>query len=662
MAAKETPHVWSDLRGGQNSAQPPHLLGPTQCVAATNVEWYRAGVGRKRRGSRKVERSGGGSSLPSTKKFSTMAVGQGSFGKVVVLEPSDFTAWPMWGTSASFEWGTTATMPDTQASNACIRVFNGNFVCAYDSAVDRLHYLRSGGTAWRSGLAAPATPVVTESAGAITDNRKYRAVVYHSTFGWRSEPCTETGVITLTAEQASVAAPGAAPSGEDYDRWELQSASDDDNYATWWVIGTAVAANAIGDTSGTALHAQNLEPANELGLFTTPHSVKFLEVDDNRLLMAGSYEGSEPGTRVWFTPVLGDRDEGDDQRIVDTVSVSHWVDLDAGDGGGDITGFGPPVLGTPLAFKRTQIWRLHRTGIYEAPYRPEIIDRQHGTFGYRTVQPGEDAAGRPCLYFASTRGPYRVGVDGVTYLGAAIEDVWARVNQFGSIHTSQHAVYYPDKGQYWLWVSVDGATVPSVLLIYSVATDGWAIYTGLIDDALCSCLAPRYLQDTTKGITTSTVNTAPFVPYACLDTAGVLVECDAINPSTGVALDTDAETWSSGSTWVDGTAYAASVQTAPVPQLLGSFQSVAAAHIFADVAAGVTLSLTITPDYDSAQARTSTISLAASGSESRVIRGVDVVEVGKAKVIQATVGDASAIANQWAVHALGVRVQEAGSR
>lgn len=646
MASKDSPVLIDDCSGGQNAAMPPHMVAKNQCAAAVNVEWFRGSVARKRRGSRLVERDAG-SALPTTKKFSTIA---GSYRTAdtdiaLVVEAADLSEWYRWGEGS---WDFTPFTPiDTQATNACVVFFGSRIVAAYKSSVDRLHWLDVP-PGFRVGFAPPATPTIVETAGAVTDNRKYRAAfIATSADGGRSEPSTETAVKTLIGERATATAPGANPGLEIYNQWELQVASDDDNYATWWVVGQAALISDIVDNNASLL---NLEVAPQLGLFEPPHSAKFLMVDDNRLLLAGAHESTDEimQQRVWFTPVLGDMDEGDDARIPNSTTQRNWVDLNAGDDGGAITGFAPATLGDVLVFKRTQLWRMTRTGNIDAPYIPRLIDPVYGTFGYRTVCAGQDAAGGPCVYFASARGPVRFGLNGPEYLGAAIEDVWATVNTHGNVYTSQHGVYYADRGQYWLWVSTNAATVPDTLLIFTVATGGWARYTGAIAAALSSALLPRYVTEPNKGVSLTISLVAPRVPYCCPNTNGQIVECDAINPSTGVALDTDLETYSgSAGVWSDGTPYQAYVTTTPIPpKTLDGFMTVQDVTVEADAAAGVTLSVSLVRDHG-AETRTFSTSLAADGTETRVIRRVEGAATAGARAVAVTLGDASAVASQW---------------
>ena len=73
--------------------------------------------------------------------------------------------------------------------------------------------------------------------------------------------------------------------------------------------------------------------------------------DTNRILLAGAWETTgtadqtEPKqNRVWYTPVLGSTDEGDDERIPNTVDQQNWVDVG---NEGPITGLGGPLRCLP---------------------------------------------------------------------------------------------------------------------------------------------------------------------------------------------------------------------------------------------------------------------------------------------------------------------------
>jgi hypothetical protein len=94
------------------------------------------------------------------------------------------------------------------------------------------------------------------------------------------------------------------------------------------------------------------------------------------------------------------------------------------------------------------------------------------------------------------------------------------------------------------------------------------------------------------------------------------------------------------------------------PKTLDSKMTVKGAYILAEAAAGVTLSLGLIPDYDAdaSAVRTFTVSLAASGTETRVIREIDGAETAEVRALQVSIGDAAAVASQWSVDAVQLLV------
>ena len=164
---------------------------------------------------------------------------------------------------------------------------------------------------------------------------------------------------------------------------------------------------------------------------------KFLLTDDNRLLVGGTWH--EPNDRVYFTPVLGSLDQGDDERYVDTATQKNWVSLTTKNGG-RITGMGGPVQnGLIYVFKYRQIWRLSPTGEVTAPYLVRKVSNTVGCIRHRTIIMGEDATGNAALYFLSHRGPFRISVDGIEYLGRDIEDRWYGRNGLPAVNLAASA-------------------------------------------------------------------------------------------------------------------------------------------------------------------------------------------------------------------------------
>src|SRR5262249_44739127 len=153
-------------------------------------------------------------------------------------------------------------------------------------------------------------------------------------------------------------------------------------------------------------------------------SVKYLVTDGNRLLGAGAWEPSGvtsggKNSRVWYTPVLGSADKGDDERVPNQTTQKNWVDLNENDGGG-VTGLGV-LNGTPIAFKYRQIYRLTPTGDVTTPYLPKKLIDGVGCVSHKSITVGEDEVGHPALYFLSHKGAYRLVMSGA---GIALQYLW----------------------------------------------------------------------------------------------------------------------------------------------------------------------------------------------------------------------------------------------
>ncbi|HEX5010212.1 MAG TPA: hypothetical protein VFY71_07410, partial [Planctomycetota bacterium] len=114
--------------------------------------------------------------------------------------------------------------------------------------------------------------------------------------------------------------------------------------------------------------------------------------------------------------------------------------------------------------------------------------------------------------------------------------------------------------------------------------------------------------------------------------------------------------------WSDGTAFQASVTLPPLVKPCDGTVEVVEASVFADAASGVSVSVGLIPDYDSTKTRTASVSIAAAGSEARVMRRVDGAQMGEARAMQVSIGDASAVASQWTLHALQVRTKRGATR
>lgn len=182
--------------------------------------------------------------------------------------------------------------------------------------------------------------------------------------------------------------------------------------------------------------------------------------DGNRLIMSGNGSFAvvanprelEPrGNRVWYTPVLGSSDWGDDERVPVTLEQRNFLDIGENTASGVITEIGGPMQGAVFVFNRRRTWRLVPTGDLIKPYVTYPISDRYGAVSLKNyvnvcAVTGEDEHGAPALYFLSESGVYRLSegrsVEFVSYdISTAFE---------ASHHSADWIISYYLKKQLWL--------------------------------------------------------------------------------------------------------------------------------------------------------------------------------------------------------------------
>jgi hypothetical protein len=519
--------------------------------------------------------------------------------------------------------------------------FNGKWFFAYSSSVDRLHVWEPTGAPAdirRVGLAQPAAPTGAQIAGAVTDTRTYKVAFTKQSGGitlLRSELSAASAAQVMAAQQTTVTRPTLINEGETH--WELYAASATTTNGLYYLIATTIVATATAADNNAAIPTTTEDPV--VGINSVFPSVKFLSTDNNRLFGAGQQGHGAFTSRIWFTPVLGDNNIGDDERYVNSLNRKTYIDLNANDGGA-ITGLSPSMQGALYAFKLRQIYKLTPTGDPDTPYLPYKISDTVGCIDNRTIKLGEDQAGNPCLYFASLAGPYRLGVSGLEYIGRDVEDIWDDVQI--DLSFCCHAVYYPNKKQYWLWVTVDGTTghqFPEMILVFNVLsgtpTDqgirgGWATYDGPMSRARCAVL---FANSTTSGIMSKLLK-----PYL-----GLWDVNDAILKGDDETVDAD-----------NSTLYQAYLFTrAYQPAGKGIKFNVLNPVLQAKSQPGVSVSIGMTKDYGVEPTKFGAAVSLASAAQSRVVVKVEVTE-SECKAIQFTIGDQTVLDTHWTLDSITV--------
>lgn len=625
------PYNIESLKGGRNGADSPHLIPNDQCLEALNVDWNVGGIGRKRPGADSVALTGG-TAFTAPLNFVARH-----------LPSADETTSEMWGIDAAatpivkrLAGGTSwanVTMVDaisTRPQDTVGASFNGKFFLAFKSAVDRLHvYDPATANCRRTGLATSGTPTASTSGGAVTDTRTYKTAVTVQSGGVtlrRSELSAVSSSTGLTAQKATVTLVGAPGEGETH--WELYGASTDGVYK---IVGTATIGTATQDDNNATLTGTLAPLVGTNSLFP---SVKYLAADENRILGATQWETGGKYSRVFFTPPFVN--PGDDERNPQTTQQNYYVDLNENDGG-FITGLAGPLQDSMWVFKYRQIWKLTATGSTAAPYDPTPISRVVGCIEHKSIVLGRDEHGQPSIYFLSAEGPYRVGSQGLQYMGRDVEDIWKTIN-LDATNKVCHGVYHAAIHQVWWWVATGTSNDPNAMIVYDTIIGhaviypvgdtpptagvrrGWAKWTG--DLATCRC-------STMFAATIAASMGRLQKPYAGFITSLKLLRGDSATATNDA-----------------GTAFQSYFQTKPYEFLKGQLFDVGEPWVMAKASQGVTIEVQYVADYGMETTRKSTV-LTADGVETYVNKKLDGLMGGNMSSLALQIGDASAQSATW---------------
>jgi hypothetical protein len=232
-----------------------------------------------------------------------------------------------------------------------------------------------------------------------------------------------------------------------------------------------IATTTYDDTVLPAAYAGEVAP--EIGAFLPPPAATRIITDGHRLLLAASFPQTGPGAptqaygetaprtnRIWYTPVLGTLDQGDDERIPNTSDQKNFLDI--GDPPtGDITELGGPMDGQMFAFAKHRTWRLVPTGDLTTPYVTYPVTMVFGA-GEAPYHPmaatalGETEAGRPAIYFFDeSAGLYRItSGDDVQYVSYDIQSeiIALRPRLWGG---AMSVFSWPEAKQTWWLVTLN---------------------------------------------------------------------------------------------------------------------------------------------------------------------------------------------------------------
>lgn len=633
------------LTGGLDDTSSQAALENDACTLAENVEFIYSTLGERRAGCEEI-------TLPSS--FSGLDAITWMYRHIPDNNPEDAQLWALAqdlsGVSPSYQlaYKDTSGWHDVTLSDALIATvpnghsmqavtLHGKMFLAYKSAVDRLH-VWDGTSVRRCGLAEPATAPTggNTGSGSLAGTRYYRVRYTRQESGTtilRSEP---SAVLTFTPSGTGtgvvVTKPSAINEGETH--WELEASLDNVNF--YVIATTAVATTTVTDSIDYRIgYARTYDLSEDIGDYTLIPSVRYLAVDEDRLVTAGSYEDETLASRVAWTPVKNSPGVGNDERY--EYDSDPYIDLDGYDGGA-ITSLSRATNGYMYAQKLGHTYKLVRQGQRTRAYVSFPLTKSVGAFQNSIVE-AIDQAGNPSVYFLDLRqGPYRIGVEGLQWCGRDIQTLWSRVNVNAIVPC--HGVYDSQAKQVHFWLALDGSDYPNGKIILHVnkmrntdegARRGWV--TVPVGDVIAAAHCSEMFSTNIETTDARTRNLKPFIGTSSTK----ILRC-------GTGTDDN------------GTDFRAKIRTRPFwpGNLINQSQIMAGTILTKAVAEpGAEITVKAIKDFGVESIQTST-SLEAAGSEEHLIKQLDDLSFAELYAVQLEFGDIETVfvPSNWGVDAL----------
>ena len=457
--------VLKSLRGGVNTTDPKISLPDDQVTVANNVEFFRSMLGERRRGTDAIDLPASISGkdrvtfvfryIPSTDETAAELYVLGVTSTTTAVLSRKTTSWsditisdtPLLTGFTQYQWQAAA--------------LHGKLFFAFDSNVDRLHVLDAGTTTMRrTGLAEPAAPTGANDGGVGTfsGTRYYRVRYTVQSSGVtlrRSEP---SDVLTFApnGNDTGITVTKPASISESETHWELEASLDNVNF--YRLATTVVGTTTVTDTTALDVGYGAYTLSEDIGDYSLIPSGKFLVIDEDRLVIGGSWEDTALASRVTWTPVLQADGVGNDERLEEDTDPQ--LDLDGLEGGG-ITGMAKTALGTIWVLKAKGVYKLIRTGLRKKAYDTVCLTKDVGAI-FGSVVPGVDALGRPCVYFFDqAMGFMRAGVGGLMRCGEDIYSSWSTVN-LSAAKVVCSGVFYPASKQVHWHLATGSSDTPDL--------------------------------------------------------------------------------------------------------------------------------------------------------------------------------------------------------
>lgn len=479
---------------GRNGYDDPFTLPNDQCCEAKNVDWYGAALGRRRGGSTTLSITGGTAFSSGIRFIARHVPG---------VDQSAAEFWGVDGTGLTKRLAGGTAWANVTLADAILdnfgevnsASFNAKHFFAYHSGVNRLHCW-DGSTIRRVGIAVSAAPTAANLAGGFVVARYYKQRWVRQVAGVTVDVGELSASITITPAGGGARITQAAAPGESETHWQIFASPTDSNF---FLFATVLKATTTTDDVGNPATEYTGEAAPVTGSHLPPPSAKYLVTDDGRIIMAGCWEttGGEvtaSNTRIWWTSQLGSSNQGDDERINISTTISSFDDIEEA-----VTGLSKPIQGAFFGFSYDSQWKFVSTGDVISPYQRFRVAGGQGCISHKSIVVSSDDAGYPATYWLSSRGIERSGRSGNQFCGFDMADIWARVNLDAT--TLPFALNHKDIHQIWWYVAIDGSNTPNIRIVFDTALGkvvdvfrqgavrgGWSIHDGEAAKAYCGTM------------------------------------------------------------------------------------------------------------------------------------------------------------------------------
>lgn len=407
-------------------------LNPRYLREAFNAD-FRGGVISKRLGLRRVNNtalSGTGGGIFFARFASgtnERLVAHGTNISVVTREPTAISK------SLPSDWS-------ARAGGTTYWAMLDNQVFIANGVDNDIKYTGSALQKW--GIEAPAAVgTVTESAGAVTSQRRYIAVYYNSTTQQEGSESPQSSAVNLANEQASVASP-ATPTDPQVNQWRLYAAVvTAGRPGVFYRVGTANLASAIADNLIDS-SLQVRQPLEEFTNNAPSGPFKLICVHAGRIV--GVPNGDQS------VAVISDHDGFFSKP--ESFPVMNYIPINYRDG--DVITAMASMDEYLLFFKRFSIWAMLGSWpditIKAVSYRPDhtslgtIDQRAIVVFDREVVFPSHDG-----VYAIAKGQTVDEGLFNTSKISGKIDDFYDAVDQSAAMH----AAYDRSRRQYRLFCS-----------------------------------------------------------------------------------------------------------------------------------------------------------------------------------------------------------------